>query len=204
MQIIGLLSAAAVVLLLTRNRGLRAVLAAAVISSASTGLWMALLPRVFPALDLRDTRADPANVPVAIAVLYSMVEMLGLTIVPNLVALGAVRRFLWAGQTAGTMRWATRRRRALVVPVGVLYGELNLVITIVMWSVLLVLVLVLRSANSMNVLLKYLLYVILHFSRYPLLHLTAVLGGITAIGLQVAFDQRGLAPAVPASGITKG
>lgn len=193
MQIIEFLSAAAVVLLLTRSRNLRAVFAAAAISSASAGFWMVMLPAVFPALELRDTRVASMNVPLAISVPYGMVVMLGLTIVPNLIALGAVRHFLWARPAATATPWTTHGRWALAIPVGIVYGEVGLIITVAMWSVLFALVL--RSAYPLNVLLFY--------PRYPLLHVTAALGGIAAIGLQMAFDRAEPAVTTAVQGITK-
>jgi hypothetical protein len=193
LQIIELLSAAAVVLILSRNRKMRSVFAAAAISSASAGLWIVLLPRAIPALEMRGTRVDPMDVPLVFGALYSALVMLGLTIVPNLVALGTVRRLLQARRGRGTSLWATLTTRVFVVPVGVIYGEVGLVLTLVMWTLLFALAL--RSAYPLNFILVY--------PKYPLLHVTAMLGGITAIWVQGALDRRASAPVVPEQAMVK-
>jgi hypothetical protein len=87
--------------------------------------------------------------------------------------------------------WTTLTAGLLVVPVGIVYGQLVLVATLAMWSFVVIL-----SNRAM---------VPAHMLKSLFLirevHGMAVVGGITAIGVQAAFDRR--AAAARAAGAEK-
>ncbi len=113
------------------------------------------------------------------------------TIVPNLIVLGGFRRWLrtqrpprsggiWPASSGETPVWTARTAGVLVVPVGIVYGQLALVATLAMWSCVVILSdRALVSAPMLQSLLA-----------VPAVQGMAAVGGITAIGVQAAFDRR--------------
>lgn len=194
MGIIILLGTIAVaVLLLSRLPDLRAVLAAAVISSAAAGFWLAVLPWLPRAFGARMLLAPQTGRTLVEFALGAIVVTFAQTIVPNLIALGVVRRWLrtlrpprrrgiWPTASLEAPVWTTLTAGLLVVPVGIVYGQLALLATLAMWSFVLILS---DQAIVAGHMLKSLLWV-------PAVQGMAAVGGITAIGVQAALDRKGL------------
>lgn len=190
MGIIVLLAAIALaVLLLARLPDLRAVLVAAVVSSAAAGLPLAALPW----LPVSSTGIVSVGSTVGFAI-GAVVVTLAQTIVPNLIVLGGVRRWLraqhpprWWGiapvSSGETSVWTILTAKVLVIPMGIVYGQLALVGTLAMWSV--VIILSDRALVSAHVPRS--------LALVPEVQVMAAVGGITAIGIQAAFDRRALA-----------
>ena len=188
MGIIFLLAAIALaVLLLARLPDLRAVLVAAGVSSAVAGLPLAALPWLPVSFGARIVSVGS---PVEFA-LGAIVVTFAQTIVPNLVVLGGIRRWLraqrpprqwriWSVSSGETSVWTALTAGVLVVPVGIAYGQLALVATLAMWSFMTILS---DRAFMAAHMLPSLLAV-------PEVQGMAAVGGITAIGLQAAFDRR--------------
>ncbi len=174
------------VLLLARLPDLRAVLVAAVVSSAAAGLPLAALPW----LPVSSARIVSVSSTVGFAI-GAVVVTLAQTIVPNLIVLGGVRRWLRAQppprwwriapvSSGETSVWTILTAKVLVIPVGIVYGQIALVAALAMWSVVIIL-----SDRA---------FVSAHVPRslvqVPEVQVMAAIGGITAIGIQAAFDRR--------------
>ncbi len=181
---------AVVVLLLARLPDLRAVLVAAVVSSTAAGFPLAALPWLPASFGVRIVSVG-STVEFAIG---AIVVTLMQTIVPNLIVLGGLRRWLrsqrpprwwriWPGSSAETSVWTSLTEGVLVVPVGVVYGQLALVATLAMWSFVIIL-----SDRA---------FVLAHFPRslvlVPEVQVMAAVGGITAIAVQAAVDRKAAA-----------
>lgn len=199
MGIIVLLAAIALaVLLLARLPHLRVVLVAAVVSSAAAGLPLAAVPWL-PLSSGARILSVGSTVGFAIgAVVVTFTQ----TIVPNLIVLGGIRRWLqahhlprWWGIAPGspgeTSAWTTLTAKVLVIPVGIVYGQLALVATLAMWSF----VIILSDGAFASAHLPRSLVLV------PEVQMMAAVGGITAIGIQAAFDRR--ASAVSRAGTEK-
>ena len=185
-----LLAAIAVaVLLLARLPDLRAVLVAAIVSSAVAGIPLAAFPW-FPASFSGIVSVGSTGEFAIGAIVVTLMQ----TIVPNLIVLGGIRRWLqaqrpprWWGispvSSAETSVWTSLTRGVLVVPVGVVYGQLALVATLAMWSFVIIL-----SDRA---------FVLAHFPRslvlVPEVQVMAAVGGITAIAVQAAVDRKAAA-----------
>ena len=199
MGIIFLLAAIALaVLLLVRVPDLRAVLMAAVVSSAAAGLPLAALPWLPVSFGARIVSVG-STVEFAIgAIVVTFLQ----TIVPNLIVLGGIRRWLraqrlprWWGiglvSSGETSAWTALTAGVLVGPVGIVYGQLALVATLAMWSF----VMILSDRAFMSV------HMLPSLLAVPEVQGMVAVGGITAIGVQAAFDRR--ASAVSKAGTQK-
>ncbi|HEX4841598.1 MAG TPA: hypothetical protein VFV60_05475 [bacterium] len=186
-MIVLLAAIALAVLLLARLPHLRAVLVAAVVSSAAAGLPFAAVPWL-PLSSGARILSVGSTVGFAIG---AVVLTFALTIVPNLIALGGIRRWLQAqhpprwwgiapGPSGETSVWPALTAKVLVIPVGIVYGQLALVATLAMWSF--VIILSDRAFTSAHLPRSLILV--------PEVQVMASVGGITAIGIQAAFDRR--------------
>lgn len=199
MGLVVLLAAIAVaVLLLSRVPDLRDVLAAAVISSAAAGIWLAILPWLPATFGPRIMSAAPTARTLVEFVIGAIIATIAQTIVPNLIVLGGVRRWLraqrpprwWGGgvwpASGETPVWTALTTRPLIVPVGIVYGLLVLVATLAMWSVVIIL-------SDRAIVPAHMLTSLL---SVPEVYGMAAVGGITAIGVQAALDRRASAARV--------
>ncbi len=195
MGIIFLLAAIALaVLLLVRVPDLRAVLVAAVVSSAAAGLLLAALPWLPVSFGARILSAAPTAPTVVEFTLGAIVVTFAPTIVPNLIVLGGIRRWLrgqprprwwglWPVSSGETSMWTSLTAGVLAVPAGIVYGQLVLVATVVVWSFVIILSdRAFMPAHMWRSLLA-----------VPEVQGMAAVGGITAIGVQAAFDRKAAA-----------
>lgn len=172
------------VLLLVRFRGLRGALAAAAISSAAAGLWVLLLSLVIPALVPPKTPMGWASAPLVTGA-EGAVATFGLTIIPNFILLVVVRRLLWAGRATGASLRTTLARWAFVIIVGIVYGQLVQLVTLLLVILAAPFVLFLGA-----LIVAPLVYPPNFLPAVPLLTYGAsAVGGITAIGVQAAFNR---------------